>query len=34
MTKINCVSYLTQPKFTKVSTECVIDSRKANNKND
>jgi len=22
-----CVSYL-QPKFTKVSTECVIDSRK------
>jgi len=27
MTKINCVSYF-QPKFTKVETECVTDSRK------
>jgi len=28
-----CVSYL-QPKFTKVSTECVIDSRKRKQYND
>jgi len=27
MTQLLCVSYL-QPKFTQVSTECVIDSQK------